>query len=94
MTKSGMGKKFAICDQCKKEMVKGGSCIPTHWPNGKAAIKYRGGWGVGETPDRCHDCNCRIGGYHHAGCDVERCPCGMQALMGCDECLTPENAAV
>lgn len=25
-------------------------------------------------PERCHDCRVKIGGFHHPGCDVERCP--------------------
>lgn len=31
--------------------------------------------------NKCHDCNCRIGGYHHPGCGVEICPrCKAQAI--------------
>jgi len=37
-----------------------------------------------EPSGRCHDCNIKHGGFHHAGCDVERCPkCGGQ-LISCD----------
>lgn len=34
---------------------------------------------------RCGDCNCKVGRYHHWGCDQEVCPeCGMQMLScGC-----------
>ena len=34
--------------------------------------------------ERCHDCACLPGHYHHFNCDVEQCPiCGGQ-LIGCD----------
>lgn len=36
---------------------------------------------------RCRDCNVAPGGFHHPGCDKERCPkCGGQ-LIGCG-CLS------
>jgi hypothetical protein len=41
--------------------------------------------GYQESP--CHDCNTPLGGYHHPGCDNERCPiCGGQLIScGCED---------
>jgi len=38
-----------------------------------------------ELSGRCHDCGIEHGGYHHTGCDVERCPkCNGQLITcGC-----------
>ena len=45
-----------------------------------------------EFPKRCGDCNCKVGHYHHWGCDSEACPeCGMQMLScGCFHILKEE----
>jgi hypothetical protein len=81
---------MAICEFCKKGMLKVGTCmcIPFTDPeNGNLVgpIKYgdeSDDWGADKQ--RCGDCNVVKGGYHHPGCDVERCPkCGNQAI-GCD----------
>lgn len=39
----------------------------------------------GGPTQRCHDCGVARGGYHHPGCDMERCPrCGGQLIVcGC-----------
>jgi len=37
-----------------------------------------------EPSGRCHDCNIKHGGYHHHGCDVERCPICGQQLISCE----------
>jgi len=84
-------KKFATCEQCKREMKPGSTCNKTMFaePNtGKVKPAAR----VGEHPHdmnthgdnaSCHDCNAKRGGFHHSGCDNERCPhCGGQAI-GC-----------
>ena len=44
------------------------------------------------TPDRCPDCNVRLGENHHISCDQEECPiCHLQVLM-CGQCLSaPEE---
>lgn len=40
--------------------------------------------------DKCRDCGIRPGGFHHPGCDSERCPrCGGQ-LISCG-CLDEED---
>lgn len=32
--------------------------------------------------ERCPDCACKIGHFHHFGCDHEQCPkCGRQLIM-------------
>jgi hypothetical protein len=46
--------------------------------NATAAIPYTG-------EGRCPDCNVATGGFHHPGCDMEKCPlCGGQIIScGC-----------
>jgi hypothetical protein len=40
--------------------------------------------------NNCHDCNVQPGGFHHPGCDMERCPrCGAQ-LISCG-CIPEEE---
>lgn len=37
-----------------------------------------------ELPERCHDCNVRIGGYHHQYCDMERDPVTDAQAIDCE----------
>lgn len=69
---------MATCAYCKQEMLLGVSCK-------KFPITR---WKIDPLPhtgtENCHDCNCPPGGYHHPGCDWEKCPrCGEQAIS-CD----------
>ncbi len=70
---------MAICEYCNKEMQLYESCIKIPFKiNGKDVDP------LPVTQERCHDCAVTKGGYHHPGCDVERCPsCGRQAIS-CD----------
>lgn len=84
---------MAKCQFCKKEMSgphAADSCMAT---NGR--VDYPDGTSLpastehfSEVSGRCHDCNIKHGGFHHPGCDTERCPkCGGQ-LISCG-CLEP-----
>lgn len=85
---------MAVCPYCKKEMSGEHAADTCTW-NG--IIKFPDGTELpastehfNESNGRCHDCNILHGGYHHPGCDVERCPkCGGQ-LISCG-CLDEEH---
>ncbi|HEY8789738.1 MAG TPA: hypothetical protein VIM10_11480 [Actinopolymorphaceae bacterium] len=76
------------CDWCQHEMSQGLACnSPTYAIAGRtfqriAFVPHRG-----DLDAQCHDCLTTVGGLHHPGCDVERCPrCGGQAIgCGCHE---------
>ena len=79
----------ATCKQCNQEMKEGVSCkeYPIEYPDGLKLpqIKY-----VRHSPGFCHDCGAPDGGYHHPGCDMERCPRCRGQLISCG-CLDPDN---
>jgi len=86
---------MAFCLWCKQEMLARSTTTCTankvvEFPDGQkfAAVPYEH-----DEPDeyqRCHDCGVTIGGCHHPGCDMERCPrCGGQ-LISCG-CLDEEE---
>lgn len=78
------------CECCGREMLTADGCVklPFKFEDGETLDPIKFGdeeecW-VGEGQERCGDCGCRVGYYHHSGCDIERCPrCDGQAL-GCD----------
>jgi hypothetical protein len=77
---------MARCDVCSREMLKADSCTASHVSFDTDPKKYRRHLhdASGDEAARCHDCNVADGGYHHNGCDWERCPkCGHQ-FLGCD----------
>ena len=74
----------AKCDRCDQPMTKGATCTGGVYdmPNGETVkrVPYLDSNPSG-THLTCHDCGVRLGGYHHPGCDAERCgKCGGQAI--------------
>lgn len=85
---------MAICKWCKKEMLEVDTCngnTYVEFPNGEMlpASNYH----FDEESGRCHDCNIKHGGFHHPGCDVERCPKCKGQLITCG-CLDEEEELI
>lgn len=77
---------MAVCTECQQEMAgpdAARTCTATpvlYFPDGTSepAVPFEA-----DDDERCGDCGVAAGGFHHPGCDVERCPrCGCQ-LIGC-----------
>lgn len=83
---------MAECPVCKQEMNKAASCAKTAFVREGQTV-YGVRW---EGPGRCGDCAVLPGGYHHIGCDQERCPfCHSQMLMcGCAAQEDPEKVRI
>lgn len=85
---------MAKCNYCNQEMTDSNTKTCTsnteiEFPDGTKlpAIPYENDYNKGRT---CHDCGVEKGGFHHPGCDMERCPsCGGQ-LISCG-CLDEEE---
>src|SRR5881398_2351804 len=82
---------MAICDYCLGEMneVDGCKAIVIKVRGGKELQPIRYGsetpkYYEGPNPQHCHDCNAKIGNYHHVGCDWEECPNCEEQLLSCD----------
>ena len=82
---------MARCLACKGEMLKVRGCgkIPVDTRDGKRHDPIM--WGLEDDfehyghslGDRCHDCGAVAPGYHHPGCDMERCPACNNQLISC-----------
>ena len=74
----------ADCEACGEKMVEAASCSA----NESVEIltgEFLPGVPYEDLGHRCHDCFVEPGGFHHPGCDVERCPkCTGQIIQcGC-----------
>lgn len=79
---------MAVCEICRREMTTADGCgVSFVLINGKRYERIKRASKRDMFPTwygRCDDCGAKRGQYHHAGCDLERCPaCGGQ-LISCD----------
>ncbi len=81
---------MAVCSHCGGEMTEGISCLTDPVIiGGKAFARIRWGQELRPRhryePEECRDCGTPLGGVHHLGCCMERCPaCHGQAIeCGC-----------
>jgi hypothetical protein len=76
---------MAVCNWCGEEMTRGGTCsvAELHRAGVVVAMIRFGDERAGIRASSCGDCGVRRGGFHHPGCDLQRCPvCGGQ-MMSC-----------
>ena len=81
---------MARCTDCQQEMSSRltRSCVcPVILVDADLRLRIRYGhdWDgrFSGAQARCHDCNVAVGGFHHAGCDVEECPVCHHQLLWC-----------
>jgi hypothetical protein len=83
---SGIIEAMAICLDCDREMLTAPSCVVSTLhlagapfpltPYGRDGTSAPGG-------GRCGDCGVEPGGFHHLGCDLQRCPRCQRQLLTC-----------
>jgi hypothetical protein len=79
---------MAICKHCGGEMTEGISCLSDPIViRGKTYAPIRFGQERRPRhqfePDECRDCGTPLGGVHHPGCCIERCPACHGRALGC-----------
>ena len=83
---------MAICDLCDQEMTTARTCsveVLHHMGTPYPVLPYGQERGWRARSGRCGDCGVRVGGFHHVGCDVQRCPRCTRQFISCG-CLWDE----
>jgi hypothetical protein len=87
---------MSICGQCGGEMMEAISCKPDsitidgmdyepiRWGEERRSKRW-------PLPEICSDCATPVGGVHHPGCCVERCPACLGQALGCPCFAVPED---
>ncbi len=76
----------AACSWCRSEMTLAVSCtVDAFHRNGRRFDMTPFGDEPGRRTngDRCGDCGVLRGGWHHPGCDLQRCPACRRQLISC-----------
>ncbi len=76
---------MAVCEWCGEEMTRGGSCSVSQFHRGEKAINMiaYGDERAAMRSSSCGDCGVRRGGFHHPGCDLQRCPACSGQMLSC-----------
>jgi hypothetical protein len=75
-----------VCTWCLDDMTTAASCVvDALHRNGRRfdMIAFGREFGHRESDTRCRDCGVARGGWHHLGCDLQRCPACGQQMMSC-----------
>jgi hypothetical protein len=74
---------MAVCRDCEQEMLQADTCtVDALILDGHRYARHRERRPVGRD-GRCADCGIAARGYHHLGCDLERCPRCRGQLISC-----------
>jgi hypothetical protein len=79
----------AMCTWCDHVTGQGVSCKQStvEFPGGQIEASIRH---ASDSGSDCRDCLAPAGGYHHPGCDAERCPNCDGQLISCG-CLDEDD---
>jgi len=90
------GGVMALCTWCQREMTTAMSCtVDAFHRSGRrlAMIPFGRESGPRTSATRCGSCGVGRGGWHHPGCDLQRCPACRHQMMSCG-CRFDEDATV
>jgi hypothetical protein len=82
----GIIEAMAICLDCDREMRTAPSCVVStlHLAGARFPLVPYGRDGTSAPgAGRCGDCGVEPGGFHHLGCDLQRCPRCQRQLLSC-----------